>query len=59
MPQIAGIDSRLILGGVAVAAGIWGLKGKTGSALVLAGAGMLAAAASDYTANAIAPSESE
>lgn len=49
-PSIAGIDTRWILGAGAVAAGCFAVKGKVGGYACLAGAGMLAAAASEYTA---------
>lgn len=47
LPTIAGIDSRWILGAAAVGAGAFAIKGSWGSALLLAGSGILAAAASE------------
>jgi hypothetical protein len=46
-PDIGGFDSRWVLGALMVAGGIFGLKGKPGAYLTLAGAGVLASAASD------------
>jgi len=47
MPLVAGIDSRYVVGVAAVAAGTFAFKGMWGSVLTLAGAGILAAAASE------------
>jgi hypothetical protein len=57
MPEIAGIDSRLLVGGLAVAAGVFGIKGQAGEYVLLAGAGMLASYADDYVGDMVAGSE--
>jgi hypothetical protein len=57
MPEIAGIDSRLLVGGLAVAAGVFGVKGQTGEYILLAGAGMLASYADDYVGDMVSDAE--
>jgi hypothetical protein len=47
-PLVGGMDTRLVVGGAAVAAGMWGVKGKTGAYLSCAGNGLLACSVSDY-----------